>query len=404
MTKIYFLQKTLTSFLLFLTTTLFSQINFEKGYMINNKNEKLEILIRNEDWALNPKNFDYKFSTGEKTSIGKIADVKEFGIYNHSKYVRFTGLIDQSSDNLQIIDNDRNLKLVEKTVFLKHLVEGERNLYSYNDDKIRKFFFSDSSTPITELIYKRYFADEYRSNLATNNEFRNQLAKSFEDVETGQKLKTISYKTQDLKKFFKQYNGPDPDKGLETKTEAAKVNLHVKPGISFTSVDLEFSELPATNVNFTSKVSPRFGLELEYVLPIIRNKWSFFFEPTYISYKQQGQNTKGDPAEIAYNVIDLPLGVRHYMFLNKTSRIFIEGFLNLTELKIGDNYVRYVIPGTTVVREFGFDSRINVGAGAGYSYKNKIQVSARYNFKNMGQAFDINYSSFSIIASYNIFN
>lgn len=402
MTKNYFLKKSLLLILLFLSIGIFSQLNYEKGYLINNRNEKSEILIRNEDWALNPKDFDYKISSGDKVLTGRIADVKEFGIYNFSKYVRYTGLIDQSSDNVQIIDNDKNLKLVEKTVFLKQLVEGKRNLYSYNDDKIKKFFYSDASTPITELIYKRYYADEYRSSLATNNEFRNQLAKSFSGEETGQKLKTITYKTQDLTKFFKKYNDADSDTAVQPMESKSQLNFHVKPGIGFTSVKLEFPELPAANVNFATKISPRFGLELEYILPFIRNKWALFTEPTYINYKQKGENTLGNPAEISYNSVDLPFGVRHYMFLNKTSRIFIEGSLNLADLSVGDNYVRYFIPGTTVERQFGFRSSVNLGGGIGYSYNNKIQISARYNSKNMGQYFDIKYSSFSLMASYNI--
>lgn len=397
------MKKSFICFLIILSNTLFSQINYEKGYLINNKNEKSEVLIRNEDWALNPKDFDYKVSSEDKAMIGKISDVKEFGIYNFSKYVRFTGMIDQSSDNLQLIDNNREVKAIEKTVFLKQLVEGKRNLYSYNDDKIKKFFYSDSSNPIIELTYKRYYVDEYRSNLATNNEFRNQLAKYFAGEETGQKLNTITYKTIDLTKFFKKYNEESSDTNIKAKDHKSQVSLHVKPGVAFTSVKLEFPELPSTNVNFASKPSLRFGLELEYTLPFIRNKWAFFIEPTYINYKQQGENKGGDPAEISYSAIDLPFGIRHYLFIDKNSRIFIEGVLNVANLQVGDNYVRYGIPGTTVTKEFGFKSNINFGGGIGYSYKNKYQISARYNSKNMGDYFDIKYSSVALIAAYNIF-
>lgn len=37
----------------------FSQIRFEKGYLINNQDVKSEVLIKNEDWTLNPTEFFY---------------------------------------------------------------------------------------------------------------------------------------------------------------------------------------------------------------------------------------------------------------------------------------------------------------------------------------------------------
>ncbi len=37
-------------FLLLLGTLASAQINFDKGYIINNNDEKLEVLIRNNDW------------------------------------------------------------------------------------------------------------------------------------------------------------------------------------------------------------------------------------------------------------------------------------------------------------------------------------------------------------------
>jgi len=43
-----------------ITSSSFSQINFEKGYFIDNLGAKTDCYIKNIDWNLNPDTFDYK--------------------------------------------------------------------------------------------------------------------------------------------------------------------------------------------------------------------------------------------------------------------------------------------------------------------------------------------------------
>lgn len=397
------MKKSLLFLLLTFFTAAFSQIRFEKGYIINNKDEKSEVLIKNEDWSLNPTNFIYKNSEDGSELTAKIENVKEFGVYNFSKYIRFTGPIDQSRDDLQDLGSEKNPKWLEQTVFLQQLAEGKRSLYSYNNSKILRFFYEDGDTKITQLIYKRYLG-ENSSNIYINNEFRSQLANSFAGDVDGDKFDNLPYKAQSLTNLFKKYNLSDSV--LKSDSEKSSFNLYIKPGVSFNSAKFEISGGSNLDTDFESKLSPRFGVQLEFILPTRRNKWSVFVEPTYQTYKQESKNVGLSPAMIEYSSIELPIGVRYYMFLNKDAKLFLEGFVNVADFQIGENYITYQIPGTSAEKTYELQSQVTVGGGIGFSYKNKYSVSARYSAKDLGRKyvfFKIPYNSFSISAAYNIF-
>ena len=45
----------------------FAQISFEKGYFINNANQKTNCLIKNQDWKDNPTEFEYKLDENSES-------------------------------------------------------------------------------------------------------------------------------------------------------------------------------------------------------------------------------------------------------------------------------------------------------------------------------------------------
>jgi hypothetical protein len=76
----------------------FGQIVYEKGYYIDNSNQKIECFIKNLDWNNNPTKFMYKLTeNGEKNTLD-IKLVKEFGIGDGLKYVRKKVQIDTEND------------------------------------------------------------------------------------------------------------------------------------------------------------------------------------------------------------------------------------------------------------------------------------------------------------------
>jgi hypothetical protein len=157
--------------LLFLTALLslnaYSQIKFEKGYFIDNGDQKMDVLIRNVDWRSNPSEFECKLSADGAPKNASIKSVKEFGIADGARFVRHTVNVDRSSGNIKNLSEDRNPEFKEEELFLKLLVEGKANLYSLEDGNITRYFYSKDDSEIIQLIYKKFMTPE--KSIATND-------------------------------------------------------------------------------------------------------------------------------------------------------------------------------------------------------------------------------------------
>ena len=75
---------------LFLGIKTLAQTHYAKGYFINESNEKFDCLIKNIDWKDNPTSFKYKLNSSSESQKKSIKIVKEFGIYNHVKFLKAT--------------------------------------------------------------------------------------------------------------------------------------------------------------------------------------------------------------------------------------------------------------------------------------------------------------------------
>jgi len=150
----------LITILSIISLNCYSQTKYEKGYYINNNNEKIECFILNKDWLNNPTEISLKYSENEQSKTETIESIKEFGINGGIKYQRYDVNIDRSSNLLTSLDNKRNPVFEEEQLFLKVLIEGKANLYSYNSSNIEQFFFNIDNSNIEQLIYKSYLTND----------------------------------------------------------------------------------------------------------------------------------------------------------------------------------------------------------------------------------------------------
>lgn len=412
------MKKTFLFFLLLTSIiTISGQIKFEKGYIITSNNDRKEVLIKNVGWVDNADHFTYKTQENPAESIGNPQNIKEFGIYGYSKYVTYKGSIDYSSDNLSDLSDQSEPNFKEMTVFLKEIASGDKTLYSYKAQNTTKYFYSDSSLIIQPLIYKKYYPEGNRSVVATNESYISQLKTIFkDDAVANAAASKVQYTTVGLIKIFKTHNDKlsgDSHEEFQTKKGASKFNLAVRPGINFYSpLKLDGS---SQNEGFPSKSGFRIGVEAELVLPFNKNKWSIIFEPTYSFYTNDKMTTKTNDQLYtitmdSYSFISLPLGIRHYMFLNDKSKFFINGQVNVLAFKSGKansfdlDYDGTVFDKINLSSTQSFDS---FSFGAGYTYNNKYTIEARYSTsKNIvadsrPQIAKIKYAS--LILGYNIF-
>lgn len=192
-------------FLLILCVTANAQISFEKGYFINNNNERIDCYIRNVDWKNNPTKFEYKKDLNETTSLGTIANVKEFSIEGESKYKRFNVNIEKSDVIWDNLTENKNPVWQKETLFLKALEEGDASLYSYSEGNLMKFFYVTQTVAIEQLVFISYKSPD--ANIATNPVFRQQLFNNVKREGMGiDDFKNLQYSSNSLTKHFSKYN------------------------------------------------------------------------------------------------------------------------------------------------------------------------------------------------------
>ena len=388
--------------LVFILTTIlslncYSQISFEKGYFIDNNNQKTNCLIRNIDWKNNPKEFEYKISEQTNKNTLTIQSVKEFGIGNVSKYIRFDVDIDRSSNYLNLLSNDKDPKFKNEKLFLKVLIESEASLFMYKDKNITRYFYQTSLLNINQLVFKEYKTTE--NKIKTNNEFRRQLYNNLKcsDISMAD-LKNIDYQKRALLKFFNKYNSCNNSEfvNFEKKVKSDLFNLNVRPGFNSSSLVINNRYLSPKSKDYGNELTFRIGLEFEIIMKFNKNKWAVIIEPTYQSFKAKDKIiTNIINPNVNYKSIELPVGLRHYLFLNNNSKIFING-----------SFI-YDIVLHSQVRNLDTASSNNFAMGIGYNYNKKYSVELRYQTKrNLTKGYVLwnsDYKTISMIFGYTLF-
>lgn len=387
--------------------SVFSQTNFESGYIIKTNGQRTDCLIKNEDWKGAPTTFEYKLDENGEVKIGNISNIKEFGSAENFKYIAATLPVEQSSDKVGELTADRNPVFKEESLFLKVLVEGNASLYYTLKETDNHFFYKVKDGKMEQLIYKRYVTSN--QNIGKNNRYKQQLvtdltcstleSKTFENIE---------YKTNSLISVFKKYNACENGENVVfgKKEDKSRFNLSLRPGVTFSS--LSILKAGDEKIQFDTNTGIRIGLEAEYVFGFNNGKWSIFIEPTYRNYKSEKEVIyvdfltfqKKTLITAEYNSIELPIGARYYMFANQDSAFFIDAAI-VVDATVLDSKIE-----SSDEDSYDLDVKTDValGFGFGFKYKNKYSLEARYhtsrkisNYLNVSSS----YNSFGIIAGYN---
>lgn len=399
-------------FLLFVLATfsVHSQVNFENGYYITTANEKIECKIKDYDWVSNPTKIEYKANENAEINELSIDFIKEFGITNVSKYIKETVAIDRSSNALSNLNDQRDPVNKNEVLLLKVIVEGKATLYSYTDGNLNRFFYSIDDGALEQLVYKLY---QNNNSYAENNRYKQQLWNSLKCTETTlNQIERLRYDEDKLKNYFIKYNSCNNIDYVvfEKKKEKTDLfNLTIRPGISINSLSIQgVNTSDARTTDFDTKLNLRLGIETEFILGFNNNKWSIIAEPTFQSYNSEknfttyGVNStvpRNESSKINYQYIELPVGIRHYFFLNDHSKLFINGSLIFNfNLKGKVEFTNY--------NDIDIKEKINLGFGFGYKFKDKYSLEYRYHpNKELLNYIDLtsNFQNSSLIFGYTLF-
>jgi len=378
----------------------YSQILFEKGYYVNNENHKVTGFIRNVDWQINPIKFDFKRTETSEKQTKKIQNVKEFGVYNISKYVRSTVNIDRSSEDTDDLNNQRNPIFKEETLFLKVLVEGESTLYHYIDHNLNRYFYAKKNAPVKQLIFKSYKTKN--TTIVINNTFREQLWKDLKCASFSiKKLSHLDYKKKELVRFFVDYNNCNKQAyvNFDEKREKDLFNLNIRSGVNSSSLFIQNVAVSSRDTDFGSEIGWRFGIEAEFILPFHKNKWAIIIEPTYQQFNSKKETTNWN-YNVDYKSIELPMGVRHYLFLNENAKFFMNASF-IIDFSIDSTI------GINSGNGLEIKTRSNSAYGLGYKHLDKYSLELRYQTSRdllNGYTYWISdYNTISLIFGYSFF-
>lgn len=357
-------------------------------------------MIKDSGWHFNPDGFDYKLSENADVNKANIQLVKEFGIGDHTKYIRAKVDIDRSEDNPDKLSKNRNPEFSNEFLFLKALVEGDASLYIYQGTEIRRFFFSVDSPEITQLVFK-IFSTELKG-IGYNYQFRQQLFTSVNCNESSaEKVKKINYFEDELRDYFTGYN---KCKGQEQKIygnsdQGGNFKFSLRSGVNIGHITLENTSVERRNYDFGVKAGLRIGAEAEFVLPFNKRKWAVIAEPTFQKISNQYSGTT-ETIDVDYNSLELPLGIRYYMFTGKKTALFLNATL-VPDLSLKS---AFSLP---YGESLDVSTLLNFAAGAGFNYNDRLSIEIRYysprDLTTKYVQWYSAYSAFSIIAGYTLF-
>ena len=248
------------------------------------------------------------------------------------------------------------------------------------------------------------------NKVAYNKSYRSQILKNFKCSEVSKEsLLKVDYNENDLKNLFININKCNNSEiKFVEKDQNKKIDfkLSVRPRLNMNTLKLNTNSLEYRNIEFDTKSSFGLGLEAEFVFPFHRNKWAAIVEPNYVTYKATYQKYSSiseitTTNTLDYSSIDVPVGIRHYMFINDNSKVFINAqYIQIFSL---DSKIEVDRNGQNVgTLEIGNGS--NFTFGAGYKFKDRYSIEARYtsDLKSKG-AYKNDYNMISFILGYKIF-
>lgn len=383
-----------------LSSLYYSQIAFETGYYINNNGEKVNGLIKNYDWKNNPSTIEFKLNNDSDIQKINQTNFKEFSVGN-LEFVRVTSLIDKSSGKTNNLSDKKDFTQIEETIILKPLVEGEINLYKYSENGISIFFYKKNDSDLFhQLKYKEYL--EQGRYIKKNEEYKKQLSKELlgsQKVSINE-IDQLYYKEANLVKIFSIYNGSE-SLHMSKNEETKKFHIYIKPGIGFSKYLIAPpNDNNGINNRENHSVMYRIATELEYVLNFNKGKWAIFSEPSFQTVSHSIKDYNRRDFSIDYSSIQIPLGIKHNMFINKNSKIYVSGAM-YCEIPVK-------VELSNDISQTKFGSGIYPTFAAGYVFKKfgaevKYGVTPYFDNSYYGRVPSLSMARFSASINYQLF-
>ncbi|MBZ9729452.1 outer membrane beta-barrel protein [Salegentibacter sp. JZCK2] len=394
------MKKVLLSVILLCFSLSFYAQNFQSGYFINNKGERVECLIDNREELNNPESFQYKLSQGDQIKEKTIRDVQSFEVlHTPYKFQRAVVKLDVSQDDIKKLDTKREPNYKLDTLFLKVSIEGKASLYSYRSKNLPiRLFYSLNEEKIEPLISRKYLVDD--TKIRDNNRYKQQLLNNLNCPSIDQdQISNLRYNEKSLNNIFTKYNACEKSDFVNylKKRRKGEFNLSLKAGINYSAINFVQGEPFPNEQKSDAYLSPRIGVEMEYIFPFLNNRFSIVSYPSFQYSKTSNEtliytqgivpsNPDAWAAEeenlfIDYSHIMLPLGIRYYYYQGQNIDLYLQGAASLNILTNPSNVYNL----ENFNSNFGFENTTadpNLDFATGVKYK-KLSLDIIYSVNSV---------------------
>ena len=392
---------------LYCTLPLLGQNTPRPGYLIDAATgTRAEVYILDRDWADNPSGFKYRTEEGNGDWQTATTDaVSEFGYTDGSlQYRRFTVGIDRSSDQPKLLSTSPVPEYTAETVFLELLVEGPAELYGYSEGNLQRFYFRTGGDTVQPLVSRTYRVGSV--GVRRDDSFRGTLRRELScGPPQDARLAKLRYDRNPLIRYFTEYNDCVGGTSRTPVRRTARGKLSIAPRVGAEQGTIVFGLVSTLGVPAEYELTshrPRYGLEVEYQLPLANNRWAVFAEVAQRSVRGQRPREFDRTINFYYQAVTVPLGVRRYIDIAGDSGLFIDAAVSLDVpyksnfTLAGPNLALAIIPTTNPGFEFGL----------GLNLRDRYQLQVRYgltrgltdNYRN----YSTEYSTLGVVAAYRI--
>jgi len=315
-------------FFVCLNTIAYSQTKFEQGYVVTKDGKQIDCLIKNERWFQSPKQIIYKLAVNEEELVAESANFEKFRVGNGPLYISHTGDFPIYKSRVSLLNPNAEIKTIRRSVFLKQIVSGKAKLYEFREGNDISFTYTIEDQPMVILLYGE--SVDKRNKIRTINTYKNQLYKK---VICGNsiEIQKLKYERKSLESYFEVYNncsGQEAEKETIDQDRPKSIKS-VKVWGGMQQFNYEVKTL-TRSFDYGQVITPKIGIEVESIYPYNNSKWSMFLATSYTQHTTDAIVTISNTVEVdqleSINSarIELLFGGRHYLFLNKTSSLFIE--------------------------------------------------------------------------------
>lgn len=240
-----------------------SQTHLQPGYIISNNDEVVHGMMEFFAYEKNPESVMFLQSNGSSRTL-KPGDIKAFSV-DQRMFVSATVDVETSEQDLNLLSEEQALQLIQKTVFLQVLIDGDKRLYYFRQADGNKCYYTDTERGIELLGYKRYyFRDQNkRRYLNYNKKYIGQLLVVFQDYpEMVQKIKKTDYTEKSLMRLFTSYYKNNDKQYITYNIEPFKLEsaFGVMGGVSYGLVKFKGSDSNFEDLQFDPSAKMCLGL------------------------------------------------------------------------------------------------------------------------------------------------